>query len=375
MKNNVFKKINFNCIGCGLCETICPKNCINIQEKSNIGILPFVDSEKCINCGICVSFCPVDLINKKEKLDEIKGVFVGKSKNDEVIKNSSSGGIVSSIIIDLFSKNKTNAALVAFFDDELNIYGDFITSKEEVLNHSGSFYHTSKMLKNIENIKNYKSILFVGLPCQNVAFTKFKKKFNINNDYARISLICTIGRMKNGMKEYLNENNFNFGLEDRVIKYKSRYGLRRPGEIIIETKRQKNIKFECQNYLFSKDYFYCPDGCLNCRKLFGVEFSDISVGDNWGIETKQKTAIFTANTEKGLQIIKENNLININSSNIEELKRSQPLGYPLKYNDRKIVNKKIKFLKYLYRIFPKNSFTKKVLYKLRSVILKNIKGR
>lgn len=80
-------------------------------------------------------------------------------------------------------------------------------------------------------------------------------------------------------------------------------------------------------------------------------------------------AIFTANTEKGLEILNNNILINMGNSTLEELKKSQPLGYPLKFNDRKITNKKIKFLKYLYRFLPKNPLFKKILYKLRSIIL------
>ncbi|SHH27161.1 Coenzyme F420 hydrogenase/dehydrogenase, beta subunit C-terminal domain [Thermosipho atlanticus] len=374
MKNNVFEKVKFNCIGCGLCEGICPKKCINIHEVSNKGILPFVDIRKCSSCGICVDVCPTDLISKKENLNDVKEIFVGKSKNKEIIKNSSSGGIVSSIIIDLFDKEKIDAALVAFFDSQLNIYGDFITSKDEVMQHSGSFYHTSKQLLNIEKIKKYKSVLFVGLPCHNIAFEKFCQKFNINNVYVTISLACTIGRMKNGIKEYFKEKNLSCVFEKNVESYKSRYGLKRPGNIIVTLEDGKKITIDCFDYFISKDYFFIPDGCLNCRKLFGIQFSDISVGDNWGIDTGEKIAIFTANTKKGLQVIKENKLINVFNSNIEELKKSQPLGYPLKYFNRKRVNKQIRLLKYIYRRFSKYPLVKKMLYKLRRLLLWNIKN-
>ncbi|OOC44204.1 Coenzyme F420 hydrogenase/dehydrogenase, beta subunit C-terminal domain [Thermosipho sp. 1074] len=374
MKNNVFEKVKFNCIGCGLCEGICPKKCINIHEVSNKGILPFVDSKKCSSCGLCVDVCPTDLMSKKENIEGIEDVFVGKSKNDEIVRNSSSGGIVSSIIIDLFDRKKIDAVVVAFFDRHLNIYGDFLTSKNKVLQHSGSFYHTSKQLLNIEKIKKYKSVLFVGLPCHNIAFEKFCQKFNINNVYATISLTCTIGRMKNGMKEYLKENNLLYVLEKNVKSYKSRYGLKRPGNIIITLEDGRKITIDCLDYLVSKDYFFIPDGCLNCKKLFGLEFSDISIGDNWGIDTEEKIAIFTANTKKGLQIIKENKLISVSNLGIEELKKSQPLGYPLKYFNRKRVNKQIKFLKYMYRNFSKYPLIKKLIYKLRGLLLKNIKN-
>jgi len=373
MKNNVFEKIGFSCIGCGLCEAICPEKCISLKEVSNKGIIPYVDSKKCTNCGLCINFCPVPLIDKNEEINGIKGVFIGRSKDDKIIENSTSGGIISSILIDLFQKKEIDVAVVAFVDDELNIYGDFITS-EEVLNHSGSFYHTSKMLVNIGRIKQYKSVVFVGLPCQNAALTIFEKKFNTRNIYAKISLTCTIGRMRNGMIDYLKENNFYSKGKLNVLKYKSRHGLKRPGDIIIET-NERNIRFSCEDYLLSKDYYYIPEGCLKCRKLFGLEFADISVGDNWGIRDDEKIAIFTANSRRGLEILNNNLLIDMSNSTIEELKKSQPLGYPLKYTDRTMVNQEIKILKYLYRVLPQSLLFRKLLYKLRSIILVQLSRR
>ena len=372
LKNkNVSLEISYKCIGCGLCEAICPKRCITIKEKDNIGLLPIIDESKCINCGLCVKTCPTDSLNNKEKIEYAINVYKGKSKEKEIIINSSSGGIVSSILIDLFDKKEIDAAIVANFDEELNIYGDIITSREAVLNHSGSFYHISKMLINVNNIKNYNSVVFVGLPCQNVALRKFIENYKINNIYATISLVCTIGRMKNGMIEYLKEEGHVFEKIDKVYKYKSRYGEKRPGKIIMVTKN-KEINFECIHYFSNKDYFYTPNGCLNCNKLFGVEFSDISVGDNWGIKTDEKVAIFTANSEKGLRIIQNNSMIDYSISDVDELIKSQPLGYPLKYHNREKINKKIIKLKTLYRKMPKNKITKKLLMKYRGLILQQL---
>ena len=371
--NNVAFKISYNCIGCGLCEAVCPKQCIKIEERYNIGLLPVVDEIKCIDCGLCVKTCPTNRLNDKENIKLIKNVYKGKSKDRGVIINSSSGGIVSSILIDLFYKKEIDAAIVAYFDKELNVYGDIITCKEEVLNHSGSFYHISKMLINVKKIKDYKSIVFVGLPCQNIALKKYIISYKMRNVYATISLFCTIGRMKNGMVEYLKERGYILKEVDNVYKYKSRYGERRPGEIIIEINNNKNV-FECVDYLYKKDYFFTPNGCLNCNKLFGMEFSDISVGDNWGIKTDEKIAIFTANSNKGSKIIENNKLIDYTISNINELIKSQPLGYALKNKNRNIINKNILLLKMLYRNIPKNNIINKILIKYRGIILNLIKS-
>lgn len=45
------------CIGCGICENICPVEAIKIEDgKAEI-------SDGCIECGACVGECPVEAIS------------------------------------------------------------------------------------------------------------------------------------------------------------------------------------------------------------------------------------------------------------------------------------------------------------------------
>ena len=62
-------KVTFDeerCKGCGLCETVCPKQIIMLsKEKINAkGYHPAVvtDSEKCIGCAFCATMCPDTVI-------------------------------------------------------------------------------------------------------------------------------------------------------------------------------------------------------------------------------------------------------------------------------------------------------------------------
>jgi len=45
------------CVGCGLCEDVCPEDAINVDEIAGI------DREKCNGCGTCVEECPQDAIS------------------------------------------------------------------------------------------------------------------------------------------------------------------------------------------------------------------------------------------------------------------------------------------------------------------------
>ncbi|MBB6062806.1 coenzyme F420-reducing hydrogenase beta subunit [Thermosipho japonicus] len=367
MKNNVMDKIGINCIGCGLCENVCPKKCINITEKSNIGIIPKVDEKLCVNCGACLDTCPTNEIAKSENLNLVKKVIIASSKNKNILMNSSSGGIVSTILYSLFENSKIDAALVAHFDKNLNVYGDFITSKNEILLHSGSYYQTSRMLVNIDRIKKFKSVAFVGLPCHNVALKKFIKKYNLENIYLSISLVCTIGRMKNGLIDFINRKYPHFVI-DNIVSYRSRYGEKRPGVIKIKN-NVESIELDANNFFFENDYFFVPEGCLNCKKLFGIEYSDISVGDNWGVKSENKIAIVSINSQKGLEMFSDiKKDILFKEAKIEDLVKSQPIGYGLKYSNREIFNKRIRLLKFFYRMLPKNKFIKKLLIKIRGFI-------
>jgi len=46
------------CIGCGMCETVCPHGVFAVESKKT----RILDRETCIECGACARNCPVDAL-------------------------------------------------------------------------------------------------------------------------------------------------------------------------------------------------------------------------------------------------------------------------------------------------------------------------
>jgi len=378
---NVETVVGKNCVSCGLCESICPQNCINVVELS-YGYFPKVDANKCTNCGICVDSCPIFDIRDRENLSSVKEINVGYAGDVRIVENSSSGGIVSATLRYLLRNKMIDCAIVAKYNKELDIYGDAIYTESEVLEYSGSFYQPSKQLINIKNIalnRDIKSFAFVGLPCHILAFRNFAKNFSINKKFITIGLFCSIGRMKKGMENFLRER-FEIDLDkEKIVSYKSRYGMRRPGKIILEFNTRK-ITVDYGDFLYNYDYFSFPKGCSNCHRLFNIS-SDISVGDDWAEKTDKKKAIFFANTSLGRNILVElilhREILIERKANISELKASQEIGYPLKF----LVNRR--FYDFFFVLFSflssttffRNKYVRKIFIKVRGILLWKIASK
>ena len=52
-------QIGKECVACGTCVPVCPKEAIQIRW----GVSAHVDEEKCVGCGKCAKACPAAVIS------------------------------------------------------------------------------------------------------------------------------------------------------------------------------------------------------------------------------------------------------------------------------------------------------------------------
>ena len=193
MQNNITHTLhNHLCLGCGLCEDICPKHCITIQRKDGEH-RPVLDTSLCLGdkCGRCLKVCPGVGINLSEtsrllyengRQDKYIGRYVslytGYSLDEDIRYHSASGGMVSQFLIYLLDKKIIDGAVVTGFseEDHLTPVSYIARTKEDVIKARSSKYCPVALNKVGNEIAGVEGkYVIVGLPCHIQGFRKRAK--------------------------------------------------------------------------------------------------------------------------------------------------------------------------------------------------------
>jgi coenzyme F420 hydrogenase subunit beta len=185
-RNKTIKSVVKNdlCTGCGTCIALCPEEAIKLTINEKKGIyVPEVNEEKCNNCGICYEVCPGHSVDfkglnletfGKEPKDVLIGnylnCYIGHSTDYGIRYNSSSGGLVTQLLIFALEEGIIDGALVTRTkkDNPLEPEPFIARTKEEVIEATKSKYcpvPVNIVLKEILNSKEGEKFAVVGLPC------------------------------------------------------------------------------------------------------------------------------------------------------------------------------------------------------------------
>ncbi|MBR2525630.1 4Fe-4S binding protein [bacterium] len=75
------------CIGCGICERVCPAAAVKV-DKNNDNINSYFDLSRCIMCGNCMYYCPKHAIRLSSEYE-----LATDNKNDLYIYFNKSEGV------------------------------------------------------------------------------------------------------------------------------------------------------------------------------------------------------------------------------------------------------------------------------------------
>jgi len=313
-----------NCCGCSACANICPQKCIILVEDNEGFVYPQIDKEKCINCGACTNVCPIINATKDDGAKpKSYGAF---SLNEEVLKNSSSGGVFYHLATYVMQKLNGVIYGACYVDNRTKHIS--IDKVEDLRKLQTSKYIQSDMSDSFacakKDLTDGKYVLFSGTPCQIEGLKHYLRK-----DYEKlfcIDIICHGVPSSKLWQKYLDfcEQNTNaeVNFRDKQNGWLN-YGVR----IGKQVRAFKNDLF-MQSFL--RDYNLRPS-CYDCKFKKIHRVSDITLGDFWGGDNVSKT-IFNKNGTS-LVLIQSNKGTKLFDGICDEIKTEKvDFNASIKYN-------------------------------------------
>lgn len=307
------------CTGCGTCVGLCPASAIEmvIDHKKGINI-PVINGERCTECGICVKVCPGHKVDFKDLNREIFGrqpddillgnylhCYTGYATDNDLRYNSSSGGLVTALLLFALEHGMINGALVTRMkkDKPLEPEPFIARTREEIIEASKSKYcpiPANTALKEIIEAKDDEKYAVVGLPCHIHGLSKAE---NLNNKLKRkivlklgIFCSCTCNFMGT---EFLISR---LGLDINEIKRIDYRGEGWPGSMSIHAK-DRVIKLPLSRFWDARFTAFSLSRCAFCTDAT-AEFADISLADAWGLaDDNIGTSLIITRTSMGEQLL------------------------------------------------------------------------
>jgi coenzyme F420 hydrogenase subunit beta len=355
------------CTGCGTCDALCPKKAIKLGIDKTKGVyVPRINKDICNNCGFCYDVCSGYKVEYNKVNQEIYGkepenILIGNyqncytaySRNTKIRYNSSSGGLITQLLIYALEKEIITGALVTRMNKCKPLEPEpFIArTKEEIIEASKSKYcpvPVNIVLREILESKEEEKFAVVGLPCHinGIRIAENKSKKLKNKIVLHLGIFCNHTPNFHGTDLYLKK--LNIKKEDvKKIDYR---GEGWPGTMKIITLSGTSKISDYWGFIGS--YFFYPKRCLMCGDCF-CEIADISFGDAWLPELKGDKvgrSMIISRSEIGesiLQKMSEENYIELNRISSTEVIQSQTLLIYLK-------KKNFTISKSLLKIYPQN---------------------
>ena len=152
------------CTGCTACASVCPRDAISMERDREGFARPVIDPDACVRCGRCTAVCPI-LAERPQS--SLPAVFAAWNKNDDIRKDSTSGGIFT--LLAEYVLEQGGVVYGAAFDSRMHLRHIACFRREELWRLRGSKYVQSDLNGIFREIKKWleqRPVLFSGTPCQ-----------------------------------------------------------------------------------------------------------------------------------------------------------------------------------------------------------------
>lgn len=342
-----------DCCGCHACVSVCVRQCISMQEDNEGFLYPVVDEGTCTDCGLCEKVCPV--INQDEPRKPLK-VYAAKNKDEEIRKQSSSGGIFTPLAESVIRDG--GVVFGAKFDKDWNVIHAWTDTIEGIADFRGSKYVQSTIgdayREAREFLKQGRKVLFSGTPCQIAGLRKFLLKEYGN--LLAVDVVCHGVPSPLVWRKYLEEtreklrakrdagkNTVSSSLMDLPVitgisfrdkthgwkKYgfRLRYAAFKAAKNSIPVPANDSERTLLQPFpdnVFMKGFlsnFYLRPSCYACSSRTGKSGSDITIADFWGVQNyypefddDRGVGLVLVNTDRGRKAYEQVNAISLEAT-------------------------------------------------------------
>lgn len=328
------------CTGCLACFNECEFNAIEIKQNNKGFYIPVINKNLCKNCGMCEKVCPeIEHVNK----NNVIGCYAAWSKNDEIRKKSTSGGIFYEIAKSIIDDG--GIVVGAVFDENYKVIHDIIDNVDELIRLQGSKYvqsYLGNIYKRVEKeLLKQRKVVFSGVACQIAGLKNFLKKEYDN--LILIDVLCHGAPSPLIFNEYL-ERKKNIGtIKNISFRYK------KPSWTVFsmrvdyyENKIYQKDTFEDEYIRLFLDDYITNEVCAECKYTGEKRVSDLTLADFWGYvsdkrkyrNTEKGISMILTNTEKGFKLLEniEKNLTIVEKDFEEAQNGNQCLKRPFKKN-------------------------------------------
>lgn len=276
------------CCGCTACATICPVQAISFEYDSEGFLYPQINKNKCIGCLKCEKVCAFkqDIAFPIEENLNTE-IFAARSKSEDVVINSSSGGMFT-VFSDVFLNRGDIVAACKYSYESNKVTFSLISNKDTRNEARGSKYIQAELDDSFKRIIEFlrehsnKKILVIGTGCQIAGLDLVLKNKKMRERAVLVDLIChgaaSSGLWKKFACEIEREND---GKLEYITFKDKRNGWESPSTFV----KINNSEISIKPY---SDWFYMGwslrKSCYKCPYTQIDRNSDITIGDFWGIQ-------------------------------------------------------------------------------------------
>ena len=303
---NIFEKSEYECIGCAICAKECPVNCLDVK-LDEYGYLRAELIGECIDCGACQKVCPRFRVETPEFNISGASCYYGYSKDAEVLKNSTSGGIAYEI--SKFFLQQGYKIVGVTYDCEKDVAKHIVIDHEEQIRQiTGSKYIQSYTLEALNQLGTKQKYVFIGTPCQIYSMRQYIRKHNMEENFLLIDFFC------GGIPGYLLWERYleTIRQEMDIEKFKSvEFRSKKMGwhTFLMRLSNGEDEYFGKDKADPFMDLFLSGttlmNDCYTCGFRFNKVYADIRVADFWGnkfADNNTGVSMILAVTERGRQV-------------------------------------------------------------------------